>query len=113
MHRGEDYELYKQRLADEIIAHIAQYYPSLPSAVKRLTVASPLTIRDYYNNPDGALFAQQGLYMPIRTRTDNLFFTGQSVLFHGLCGVPLTAILTAEALSGKNLVTDIRNATKD
>ena len=113
MQRGEDYELYKQHLAEDVIAHIARYYPSLPSAVRHLTIASPLTIRDYYNNPGGALFAQQGLYMPIRTRTDNLFFTGQSVLFHGLCGVPLTAILTAETLSGKDLVTDIRNATKD
>lgn len=113
MHRGEDYEQYKQQLADEIIRHIAQYYPALPGAVKHMTIASPLTIRDYYNNPNGALFAQQGLYMPLRTRAANLFFTGQSVLYHGLCGVPLTAILTAEALSGKDLVTDIRNATSD
>lgn len=48
--------------------------------------------------------------MPLRTRTDNLFFTGQSILYHGLCGVPLTAILTAEAVSEKDLLTPIIQA---
>ena len=109
MHRGEEYEQYKKQLADEVLEHVANYYPDLKPAIKKLYIGSPLTIRDYYANPCGSLFAQQGLYMPLRTRTENLFLTGQSVLFHGLCGVPLTAILTAEALSGKDILTDIRN----
>ena len=73
-----------------------------------MEIATPLTIRDYYHNPGGAIFSQQGLYMPLRTRTDNLYLTGQSVLYHGMCGVPLTAILTAEALTGEDLLTRIR-----
>ena len=113
MHRGEAYTEYKQQLAEQILDHVGIYYPTLKSAIQKMEVASPLTIRDYYNNPCGAMFAQQGLYMPLRTRAENLFFTGQSVLYHGLCGVPLTAILTAAALSGKDLLTDIRNANKD
>ena len=108
-HRGEAYEALKRRLAEEVLTHIDAYYP-VKEAIDYMEVATPLTIRDYYHSPGGAIFSQQGLYMPLRTRTDNLFMTGQSVLYHGLCGVPLTAILTAEALTGENLLTKIREA---
>lgn len=108
MHRGEDYERLKKSMAEEIINYVSTYYNILP-AVQSVYTATPLTIRDYYNNPDGSVFSQMGLGVPFRTRTDNLFVTGQSVLFHGLCGVPLTAILTAEAVSGQDIMTDIRN----
>lgn len=106
-HRGEDYEALKRRMAEEVIAHIDAYYP-VKDAIEYMEIATPLTIRDYYHNSGGAIFSQQGLYMPLRTRTDNLYLTGQSVLYHGMCGVPLTAILTAEAVTGEDLLTGIR-----
>ena len=109
--RPETYEEYKQKLAQETIEYVSQYY-DIREAIDKMEVASPLTIRDFYNNPNGALFSQQGLFMPLRTRTDNLFLTGQSILFHGMCGVPLTAILTAEALSGKDILTEIISASE-
>ena len=41
---------------------------------------------------------------------NNLFLTGQNVILHGICGVPLTAINTAEAILGKNMIINaIRN----
>ena len=113
MHRrGEDYEALKRKMAETVITHIDAYYP-VKDAIEYMEVATPLTIRDYYHNPGGAIFSQQGLYMPLRTRTDNLFLTGQSVLYHGMCGVPLTAILTAEALTGEDLLTRIREANSN
>lgn len=107
--RPKDYQAYKHQRAQEAIDYVSQFYP-VRQAVDQMTVGTPLTIRDYYYSPNGALFSQQGLFMPMRTRTDNLFFTGQSILYHGLCGVPLTAILTAEAVSGKDLLTPIIQA---
>lgn len=109
-HRGKDYEVLKEKICANTIEYISKYYPTLPQSIKKIYSATPLTIRDYYHNPWGAVFCQQGLYLPLGTRTYNLFLTGQSVLYHGLCGVPLTAILTAQALSGKDLLTEINNA---
>ncbi len=40
--------------------------------------------------------------VPIATKIGNLLLTGQNINLHGICGVPLTAINTAEALLGKN-----------
>lgn len=107
-HRGEDYERMKKAMTKDIIEYVSGYY-DIRSAIQHVYTATPLTIRDYYNNPGGAVFSQMGLSVPFRTRTDNLFVTGQSVLFHGLCGVPLTAILTAEAVSGQDIMAAIRN----
>ncbi|MBR4564852.1 MAG: NAD(P)/FAD-dependent oxidoreductase [Paludibacteraceae bacterium] len=107
-HRGEDYERTKKAMAKDIIEYVSNYY-DIRSAIQNVYAATPLTVRDYYNNPGGTVFSQMGLNVPFITRTDNLFVTGQSVLFHGLCGVPLTAILTAEAVSGQDIMTVIRN----
>jgi len=79
--------------------------------VEYVEAASPLTIRDYYATPEGALFGYQKdcrnlalSYLPVRTKVKNLWLTGQNVNLHGICGVPLTAIQTAEALLGRNVV---------
>ena len=34
-------------------------------------------------------------------KAENLFMTGQNVYLHGCCGVPLTAVMTAEAVMGE------------
>lgn len=40
--------------------------------------------------------------VPIFTKIRNLLLTGQNINLHGICGVPLTAVNTAEALLGSN-----------
>ena len=42
--------------------------------------------------------------MAVATKVKNLFLTGQNVNIHGFCGVSLTAIETAEALVGHNVI---------
>jgi all-trans-retinol 13,14-reductase len=47
--------------------------------------------------------------IPIYTKVRNLFLTGQNINLHGICGVPLTAINTAEAIVGENTIIDKLN----
>jgi len=42
--------------------------------------------------------------LPVVTKLHNLFMTGQNVNLHGCCGVPLTAINTAEAIVGQGTI---------
>ena len=52
--------------------------------------------------------------LPVYTKINNLYLTGQNVILHGICGVPLTAINTAEAILGKNLIINaIRQQNED
>ncbi len=118
-HRGEDYERWKNQRIEAVVERLTHLYPDIKGQIAQIGASSPLTIRDYYHTPRGALFGyakdcqQPALsYLPVRTKADNLLLTGQNVNLHGICGVPLTAIVTAEALTGRNhIVRKIREAT--
>jgi all-trans-retinol 13,14-reductase len=109
--RGKDYDEWKQLHIKKIIDRMEVLYPGFMDKVDYMFASSPLTIRDYYDEPDGALY---GLFrdcdniaqsqVSVFTKVRNLFMTGQNVNLHGFCGVPLTAITTAEAIVGHNVI---------
>lgn len=108
-HRGEDYEQWKQAMTDKVIAFMERLYPDFRDHIEFVFASSPLTIRDYYGNKEGSNYGFQKdsndimlSQMSVSTKVKNLFLTGQNVNIHGLCGVSLTAIETAEALVGQN-----------
>lgn len=106
--RGDDYLAWKKRHTERIIDKLERCSPGIRDAVAHVYDASPLTVRDYGNEPDGSLYGllkdaadPYAGYVPVRTKADNLFLTGQNVYLHGCCGVPLTAVMTAEAVIGE------------
>ena len=109
-HRGADYEAIKAELAQKTIAYISQFYPELSEAVDFVYVSTPLTVRDYYGNPNGAVYAQQGMFAPVKTKASNLFMTGQSVQYQGLFGTLTTSIAVAEIMIGRSLIEEIVKA---
>ncbi|MCR4995284.1 MAG: NAD(P)/FAD-dependent oxidoreductase [Bacteroidales bacterium] len=117
-HRGRDYEAWKQEQAERIIAKLEQRFPQIRSCIDTYYTASPLTIRDYYASPEGSLYGYskdgldtaRTLIAPV-TRVRNLLLSGQCVNLHGICGVPLTAINTAECIFGFNNIVNKINET--
>jgi all-trans-retinol 13,14-reductase len=110
-HRGEAYESWKQAMTNKVFGHMEQLYPDFRDSVEFAFAASPLTIRDFYGNKEGSNYGFQKdsrnlilSQMSVTTKVKNLFPTGQNVNIHGLCGVSLTAIETAEALVGRNAI---------
>lgn len=120
-HRGEDYENWKNENVRKILDKLQTIFPDIYDSIACIYSASPLTIRDYYNTRDGAIFGYRKdcrnlifSQLPIHSKVRNLFLTGQNINLHGMCGVPLTAIYTAEAILGKNtIVKGINDACKD
>ena len=110
-HRGADYEAWKREQAERIIDKLERIFPDIRQCIKTYYTASPLTIRDYYASPDGALYGYskdgldpaRTLIAPV-TRIRNLLLSGQCVNLHGICGVPLTAINTVECIFGLNTI---------
>jgi all-trans-retinol 13,14-reductase len=107
-HRGEDYLAWKKQLTEKVLGKMELRYPGFRDKIAQVYDASPLTIRDYFNEPEGSLYGllkdsenPYAGYVPVRTKADNLFLTGQNVYLHGCCGVPLTAVMTAEAIMGE------------
>ena len=110
-HRGEAYEQWKQKMTDKMLDVMEQLYPDFREKVEFALASSPLTIRDYYGNKEGSNYGFRKdsnnpmlSQMSVSTKVKNLFLTGQNVNIHGLCGVSLTAIETAEALVGRNVI---------
>lgn len=117
-HRGDEYERWKQEKANRILRRLQQIFPGIENCISHLHTASPLTIRDYYNAPQGNLYgyakstgAGRTTRLSVQTPLNNLLLTGQNVFLHGICGVPLTALLTAEKILGRNhIIRQINNS---
>ena len=112
-HRGADYEAWKEDRTQRLLVYIEEIHPGFKACIDKINASSPLTIRDFYGVKDGALSGYSKDYknlvfsqVPVVTKVDNLLLTGQNNNLHGFCGVPLTAINTAEAILGRNYVLD-------
>ncbi|MDR1557968.1 MAG: NAD(P)/FAD-dependent oxidoreductase [Tannerellaceae bacterium] len=111
--RGEAYVAFKKRCEQRVLDKLQEVYPEIRSCIRSVYSSTPLTIRDYYNQKEGALYGVkkdcrhiERSHIPVRTKLKNLLLTGQNVKLHGILGVPLTAILTCGELVGLDYLLD-------
>ena len=109
--RGEDYKKWKMEKAQALLSLIEEIHPGFTGCIDKMETSSPLTIRDYYGVKEGSIcgFSKDCTnialsQVPVVTKIKNLLLTGQNNNMHGICGVPLTAINTCEAILGTNYV---------
>ena len=109
--RGADYQEWKSFRLKELLLQVENIHPGFQKLISDMNASSPLTIRDYYNVKEGAMcgFSKDCnnlilSQLSVITKIRNLLLTGQNNNLHGFCGVPLTAINTAEAILGKNYI---------
>lgn len=115
--RGKEYEQWKDNCKQRVLNKMEQLYPGFRGLIEYSFASSPLTIRDYYGVKEGSLYGFQKdcknillSQVPMFTKVKNLLLTGQNVNLHGICGVPLTAIETAEVIVGKGGIVDKINS---
>jgi len=113
--RGAGYAEWKRDRMRELCSLASAVMPQVfaNGSVTERFAASPLTFRDWYGTPHGSIYgyAKDFNYLAlsrlsVRTKVSNLFLTGQNVNMHGIGGVPMTAIETAEAVEGSD---ELRN----
>ena len=120
-HRGKSYNEWKADCVNKILDKLGNVFPGFQKMIANVYAASPLTIRDYYHTKEGAIFGYRKdcenlifSQLPVYTKVKNLLLTGQNINLHGICGVPLTAINTSEAILGTNtIVNQINYAQKN
>lgn len=110
-HRGEEYERWKEEHRMKVLDKLETVYPGIKKCIEYSFASSPLTIRDYLGTKDGSMYGFsldcKNLMLsmvPMYTKVRNLYLTGQNINLHGICGVPLTAIETADIILGKNVL---------
>ena len=92
----------------------------LYNCIKSVYSSTPLTVRDYYNQKEGAIYGiktdcnnMAASHISIRTKLKNLLLTGQNINLHGILGVPLTAINTCAELVGMDYLLNRINEYKN
>lgn len=116
--RGEDYKIWKNKKAEELIDLASQYLPNLKVSIIDWIAATPLTYKEYIGTPDGGMYGTlrdyhnpMASYVFPRTKIPNLYLTGQNINLHGMLGVSISALLTCgEIIDINDLITDVRNA---
>lgn len=117
--RPDGYMTWKKRMIHRVLAKLEHALPGINSGIEAVWAASPLTIRDYYNTERGSIYGYRKdcrnimlSQLPVVTKIDNLLLTGQNNNLHGICGVPLTAVNTVEAITGLNSLVNKLNKLK-
>ncbi len=115
--RGADYESFKSAKAAELLDLVEAEYPEFRKNIEQMTIATPLTWRDYTGTPEGSMYGVErdchdpmGTSISPVTKIPGLFFTGQSTNLHGVLGVTIGAVLTCGEIIGlEYLLNKIRN----
>ena len=118
--RGKEYENFKSRCEQQIIKQLEKVFPDIRSCIQSVYSSSPLTIRDYNNQKEGAMYGvkkdcnnMELSYISVRTKLKNMLLTGQNINLHGILGVPLTAISTCGELLGMKYLINRINEYKN
>ena len=118
--RGGEYVAFKKRCEEQIIGKLEKVYPDIRACIKSVYSASPLTIRDFYNQKEGALYGVKKdcnnimqSHISIRTKLKNLLLSGQNINLHGIVGTPLTALGTCGELLGLEYLLNKINRSTD
>ncbi len=107
MRRGEEYDLLKEQLSQNIIDFVAAHRPDIVDSIERVYTSTPLTYEDYTSTPQGSAYGLLKDYrsalvslLPSKTKIPNLYLTGQNLNVHGALGVTLTSAVTCSELLG-------------
>ena len=109
--RGEDYLLWKERIADACMVLAETVVPGLGDAVEQRYISTPLTYAGYLQAPEGSAYGVRKdagnpleVLLSPRTPFPNLYLTGQSLMMHGVQGVTQTALFTCAEVLGRDWI---------
>ncbi|MBS1776371.1 MAG: NAD(P)/FAD-dependent oxidoreductase [Bacteroidetes bacterium] len=109
--RCAEYEDFKAEKAEILLNKVLERFSDLKGNILAQSAATPLTYRDYGNNPEGSLYGilkdvskPAETQISVKTKIPNLLQTGQNVNLHGVLGVSITAVATCAEMLGMDYV---------
>ena len=120
-HRGSDYEDFKRRHAERLIAAVEAERPELRGNIAAYYTSTPLTYRDYTGTEGGSMYGVAknirlgpAARVPHKTRIPNLFLVGQNVNSHGIMGTLVgTLVACADIVGEKTLFQQINESINE
>lgn len=111
MKRGEDYDAFKERIAQRLLEVLYKQMPQVRGKVKHYELSTPLTTQHFVNYDKGEIYGldhtpsrfRQKFLKP-RTPVKNLYLTGQDIVSCGVGAALFSGVLTASAMTGANIM---------
>ncbi len=114
--RDDAYQNFKKQKEEQVICKLEEIYPDIRSVIRGVYSSTPLTYRDYIGTEDGSLYGIEKdvstimlSKMHAKTKLPNVYQTGQNLVFHGILGASIGALVTCfHFLDEKELIEKIR-----
>lgn len=114
--RGNEYEVFKREKEEQVIQQLEKIFPTIREAIEGVYSSTPLTYKDYIGTEDGSLYGIIKDYnnsmlskLNVKTRIPNLYQTGQNMVFHGILGSTIGALVTCfQFVDSKKLIEEIK-----
>ncbi len=112
--RDKEYESMKEELANRLLNELYKQLPQLNGKVNCYELSTPLTTRHFVNYSKGEIYGldhspsrfRQPFLKP-KTPIKNFYLTGQDIVTAGVGGALFSGVLTAMAISSKNILKKI------
>ncbi|MCF2876471.1 MULTISPECIES: phytoene desaturase family protein [unclassified Tenacibaculum] len=109
--RGDDYEEIKEQIAQRLLKELYKQLPQVEGKIKHYELSSPLTTEHFVNYQKGEIYGldhspsrfRQPFLKP-KTPIKNFYLTGQDIVTAGIGGALFSGVLSATAVTGKNLL---------
>ncbi len=115
--RGEEYDHLKEKMAQRLLEELYKQVPQVKGKVDYYELSTPLTTQHFVNYDKGEIYGLdhtpkrfRQTFLKPRTPIKNFFLTGQDVLTVGVGSALFSGVLTASALTGKNVLKKIMRA---
>ena len=115
--RGDDYDAFKERLAQRLLKVLYRYEPQLEGKVDHYELSTPLSTRDFVNYQQGEIYGLshdperfKKTFLRPHTPFKNLYLSGQDIVTAGIGGAMMAGIITVSAINKQDYTAKIRKA---
>lgn len=109
--RGEDYDEFKQNLANRLLRELEHHVPSVRGRIDYSELSTPLSTRHFANHLHGEIYGLSASperfrmrYLGARTGIRGLYLTGSDACTPGVTGALFGGIITASLILHRNLM---------
>ena len=112
--RGKEYEAIKEEITNRLLKELYKQLPQIKGKVNYYELSTPLSTKHFVNYGKGEIYGldhspsrfRQPFLKP-RTPIKNFYLTGQDIVTAGVGGALFSGVLSAKAISGKNVLKKI------
>jgi len=115
--RGEEYETMKEILSERILEKIYEHVPQAKDSLEYKELSTPLSVKSLANYSKGELYGIDHTpnrfhqkWLKPKSDIKNLYLTGQDVLTVGVTSALFSGLVTASAITKKNLMKELMDS---